>query len=152
MADARYQRAQLWLGGGANGKDVLVNVVQALHGNIAAVSLDALEGFRLSVLVGASLIYADEVPRARINEQLLKSMIAGEKIQVDRKYRDPVSVFVRGKWLVLGNQLPAITDHTTGFWRRWDVVPFCVTIPEAERDPMLASRIISNELAGVLCW
>ena len=152
MADARYQRAQLWLGGGANGKGVLVNIVQALHGNIAAVSLDALEGFRLSVLVGASLIYADEVPRAKINEQLLKSMIAGERVQIDRKYRDPISVFVRGKWLVLGNQLPAITDHSTGFWRRWDVVPFSVTIPEAERDPLLASRIIANELSGALCW
>jgi len=71
---------------------------------------------------------------------------------VDRKYRDPISVCVRGKWLVLGNQLPAIADHTTGFWRRWDIVPFSVTIPESERDPLLASRIISNELSGVLRW
>lgn len=152
ISDARYQRAQLWLGGGANGKGVLVNIVQALHGNIAAVSLDALEGFRLSVLVGASLIYADEVPRTRINEQLIKSLIAGERVIVDRKYREAISVFVRGKWLVLGNQLPAITDHTTGFWRRWDIVPFDVTIPEADRNPLLASQIISNELSGVLSW
>lgn len=151
-ADARYQRAQLWLGGGANGKGVLANIVQALHGNIAAVSLDALEGFRLSVLIGASLIYADEVPRTRINEQLLKSMIAGERVQVDRKYRDPVSIHVRGKWLVLGNHLPSITDHSVGFWRRWDVVPFNVTIAEENRDPLLASRIIEHELAGVLNW
>jgi putative DNA primase/helicase len=151
-ADARYQRAQFWLGRGANGKGVLANIVQALHGKPEAVQLDALEGFRLSVLAGASLIYCDEVPRGRINEQLLKSMIAGERIQVDRKYRDPISIHVRGKWLVLGNHLPTITDHSAGFWRRWDIVPFSVTIPEARQDPILAERIIAEELSGVLSW
>jgi len=35
LADARYQRAQFWLGEGANGKGVLANIVQALHGRIA---------------------------------------------------------------------------------------------------------------------
>ena len=65
-------------------------------------------------------------------------MIAGERILIDRKFRDPVSVHVRGKWLVLGNQLPVITDHSVGFWRRWDVVPFNVVIAEHARDPLLA--------------
>jgi putative DNA primase/helicase len=151
-SDARFQRAQFWLGGGANGKGVLANIVQALHGATAAISLDALEGFRMSVLIGASLIYVDEVPRARINEQLLKSLIAGETVQVDRKYREPLSIQVRGKWLALGNHLPTITDHSMGFWRRWDIVPFDVTIPEERRDPMLASKIVENELPGVLNW
>lgn len=152
LADARYQRAQFWLGEGANGKGVLANIVQALHGRIAAMALDQLAGFHLSVLVGASLVYVDEVPRKPIDEQRLKSMIAGERIAVDRKYRDPVSIHVRGKWLVLGNNLPAITDHSVGFWRRWDIVPFSVTIPERGRDPLLAKTIIDCELSGVLSW
>ena len=152
LADARYQRAQFWLGEGANGKGVLANIVQSLHGRIAAMALDQLAGFHLSVLVGASLVYVDEVPRKPIDEQRLKSMIAGERIPVDRKYRDPVSIHVRGKWLVLGNHLPAITDHSIGFWRRWDIVPFSVTVPERERDPLLAPTIIKEELSGVLNW
>lgn len=151
-ADARHQRAQLWLGSGANGKGVLANILQALHGAVAAVSLDALDGFRIAGLIGASLIYCDEVPRTRINEQLLKSLIAGERVLVDRKYLDALSVHVRGKWLVLGNQLPRVSDHSAGFWRRWDVIPFTVTIPEAERDSLLADDIIRHELSGVLNW
>ena len=152
MADARFQTAQLWLGEGANGKGVLANIVQALHGNIAAVNLDGLEGFKLSVLVGANLIYADEVPRTRINEQLIKSMIAGERIQVDRKHRDPLSIRILGKWVVCGNHLPAVADHSVGFWRRWDIVPFGATVPKHERDPQLAQHIIEKELSGVLLW
>lgn len=152
LADTRYQMAQFWLGQGANGKGVLANIVQALHGRIAAIALDQLSGFHLSVLVGASLIYVDEVPRKTIEEQRLKSMIAGECVPVDRKYRDPLSVRLRGKWLVLGNNLPTVADHSTGFWRRWDIVPFSVTIPQRERDPMLADTIINSELSGVLNW
>lgn len=151
-SDARYQRAQLWLGSGANGKGVLANIIQALHGYVAAVNLDNLDGFKLSVLIGASLIYCDEIPRHKVNEQLLKSLIAGERVMVDRKYKDPLSINVRGKWLVLGNHLPTITDHSTGFWRRWDIVPFNVTIPESKRDPLLAETIIREELSGVLNW
>lgn len=151
-SDARYQKAQLWLGSGANGKGVLANIVQKLHGNTAAIGLDALDGFSLSVLIGASLIYVDEIPKARINEQLLKSLIAGEKVQIDRKYETPLSIHVRGKWLVLGNHLPAITDHSIGFWRRWDIVPFCVTVKESDRDPLLADNIIRTEMPGVLNW
>ena len=151
-SDARYQKAQLWLGSGANGKGVLANIVQKLHGNTAAIRLDALDGFSLSVLLGASLIYVDEVPKARINEQILKSLIAGEKIQIDRKYETPLSTHIRGKWLVLGNHLPAITDHSIGFWRRWDIIPFNVTIKESERDPLLANSIIRTEMPGVLNW
>lgn len=151
-SDARYQKAQLWLGSGANGKGVLANIVQKLHGNTAAIRLDALDGFSLSVLLGASLIYVDEVPKARINEQILKTLIAGEKIQIDRKYETPLSTHICGKWLVLGNHLPAITDHSIGFWRRWDIIPFNVTIKESERDPLLANSIIRTEMPGVLNW
>lgn len=151
-SDARYQKAQLWLGSGANGKGVLANIIQKLHGNTAAISLDSLDGFNLSVLIGASLIYVDEVPKARINEQILKSLIAGEKVQIDRKYETPLSIHVRGKWLVLGNHLPAITDHSIGFWRRWDIVPFGVTVSESDRDPLLADDIIRAEMPGVLNW
>ena len=152
MSDSRYQRAQLWLGTGANGKGVLANIVQELHGNTAAVSLDDLGGFNLSVLIGASLIFVDEIPKNRIDEQILKSLIAGERIQIDRKYEKPVSIHVRGKWLVLGNHLPTVTDHSIGFWRRWDVVPFNVEIEEAKRNPLLAQNIINSEMSGVLNW
>ncbi|MGY2491132.1 DNA primase family protein [Cupriavidus sp. CP313] len=152
LPDARFQRAQIWLGPGANGKGTLANLVQALHERTAAVQLDGLDGFRMASMIGASLIYCDEAPQRNINEQAMKSLIAGELVQIDRKYRDPITVRVNGKWLILANHIPAVTDQSTGFWRRFDVVPFSVEIPESERDPLLAKRIIARELSGVLNW
>jgi putative DNA primase/helicase len=63
-----------------------------------------------------------------------------------------LSIHIRGKWIVCGNHLPAISDHSVGFWRRWDIVPFGSTVPTRERDPHLAKRVIEKELSGVLLW
>lgn len=152
MPDARFQRAQIWLGSGANGKGTLANIVQALHARTAAVQLDSLDGFGLSNLIGASLIYCDEAPQRGINEQIMKMLIAGETTKIRRKHREDISMRITGKWLILANHIPAITDQSTGFWRRFDIVPFAVEIPEIERDPLLAKRIIADELSGVLNW
>lgn len=151
-ADARYQRAQLWCGSGANGKGVLANIIQALHSSVSSVNLDDLEGFKLSALIGASLIFSDEAPKRHINQDVLKSLIAGENVLIDVKNKQPVTTRIVGKFLVLGNHIPSITDHSDGFWRRWDIVPFDVVIPERLRDADLASYIIANELSGVLSW
>lgn len=152
LPDTRFQRAQIWLGSGANGKGTLANIVQAIHERTAAIQLDMLEGLRLASLIGASLIYCDEAPQRNINEQALKSLIAGELVQIDKKYCDPVTTRVNGKWLILANHIPTIADQSTGFWRRFDIVPFSVEVPERERDPLLARFIITHELSGVLNW
>lgn len=152
LPDARFQHAQLWLGSGANGKGTLANILQAMQSRVAAINLNALDGFKLTNLIGAPLIYCDEAPQRGINEQLIKSLIAGELVQVDRKHRDPVTTRITGKWLVLANHFPTVTDQSAGFWRRWDVIPFDVTIPPAARDATLAEDVIRHELSGVLNW
>lgn len=152
LHDARYQRAALWLGSGANGKGALSNIVQALHEKVQAIQLDNTSRFALSGLYQASLIVADELPARRLDEAKLKSVIAGESIFIDIKKESPITTRIHGKILVLGNNYPIVDDASEGFWRRWDVVPFKVTIPANERDPRLAQTIIDHELAGVLNW
>lgn len=152
LPDSRYHKAQLWLGEGANGKGVLANIVQKLHGVVAAVQLQDLDGFNLAHMVGASLIYCDEAPRGRFNEQLVKSLIAGDRVAVKRKYESTISLRLQGKWIVCGNHIPTVTDHSAGFWRRWDLVPFGNTIPERERDPLLLDKILFSEMPAVLNW
>lgn len=152
LPDARFQHAQLWLGSGRNGKGTLANILQAMQSRVAAVQLDSLDGFKLTNLIGAPMIYCDEAPKRGINEQLIKSLIAGELVQVDRKYRDPVVARITGKWLVLANHFPSITDQSVGFWRRWDVIPFDFDVPPEKVDASLAEHVIRHELSGVLNW
>jgi putative DNA primase/helicase len=150
IKDARFQRAQIWKGSGANGKGVLANVVQALHHKTTASDISDLKGFSLQPLVGASLIYVDECPQNGINEQKLKSLIAGEATLVDRKYSDPITTKISGKWIILANHMPATKDQSEGFWRRFDIIPFDHTVSENKRIANLADQIINTELSGVL--
>lgn len=151
MSDTRYQRATFWLGGGSNGKSVLGEIVAALHAKTAAMKLDKLDDFKLVPLIGASLVYVDETP-SRIDEQQLKTLVSGGLVQIDRKFREPISLRPTAKWIICGNALPAVTDHSHGFWRRIAVVAFERKFEEHEQDPLLAGRIIENELSGVLLW
>ncbi|MFA6201889.1 MAG: phage/plasmid primase, P4 family [Gallionella sp.] len=149
QSDCRHQIGCWLIGGGGNGKSTFAQVMQALHRKPVSMQLDALEGFNLAGLVGASLVYCDETP-ARIDEQKLKTLISGDSVQIDRKYRDPIVIRPVAKWIVSGNALPAISDHSDGFWRRWFVVPFN-TKPKTIQ-PLLGDIIIKEELSGVLNW
>lgn len=152
MADARFQRGQVWIGTGANGKGVLANIVQAFHQHVATLNLAELGGFALSHILGATLIYIDEVPHCKIDDAIPKRLVAGETAPIRRHYQPTINVRILAKWLVLSNNIPRVEDQSDGFWRRFDMVPFEVTIPETERDPLLAEKIIRDEMSGVLNW
>ena len=53
-------------------------------------------------------------------------------------------------WLA-ANHKPGIRGSDHGIWRRIRLVPFTVTIPEAERDPHLTQKLAA-ELPGILAW
>lgn len=151
IPDTRFQNAQWWIGSGANGKGTLAKIIAALHEKTSAVALDDLDGFRLMPLLNSTLIYVDETPKS-INEQRVKTLISGDLIFVDRKHRDPVSFRPTAKWIVLGNELPIITDQSEGFWRRWHVIEFVKQFKGKDRKPLLAEKIIEEEMSGVLNW
>jgi len=148
-ADARYQYACWLIGGGGNGKSTAANVLQALHRKPVSVNLDALDGFNLIEIVGASLVYCDETP-VRIDEQRLKTLVSGGSVQIERKYLASITLRPTAKWLISGNAMPSISDHTDGFWRRWAIIPFD-TKPKVVQ-PELDTVIIETELSGVLNW
>ena len=50
------------------------------------------------------------------------------------------------------NYLPFSREQSESFYSRWQVLHFPNTIPEKERDPKLAEKIIKSELSGILNW
>jgi len=151
ISDTRFQVAQWWFGSGANGKGFLAQIVSALHRKVSAADIEDLGGFGSENLIDASLITVDETPK-RIDEQRLKSAISGDDLNINRKYHVPVTVRLRGKWLLRGNDKPALSDQTDGLWRRLQIIEFTQKFEGDKRDDMLADRIVENELPGVLRW
>lgn len=151
LTDTRHQVA-LWLkGSGRNGKGTLIEIISSLHPQVAAVSLSDLSGFALESLVGTPFVWVDETPK-KFDEQKLKSLISGGLIQVDRKFRSPISIRPIGKWWICANDLPILGDQTFGFWRRFIIIDFLRQFADHEVKATLAQDIIEGELSGVLNW
>lgn len=151
MGDTRHEVAQWWFGSGSNGKSVLAKIVSALHRKVAGASLGDMTGFNAENLVDASLITVDETPK-RIDEQNLKMAISGGQMRIGRKWKDALTVELTGKWLLRGNDKPSLTDQTDGLWRRLHVIHFEQRFGEDEKDPLLAEKILNNEMPGVFMW
>jgi putative DNA primase/helicase len=147
-----FQTAQFWVGSGSNGKSVLLNVVRALHAKPVAMELDKLDGFARAAIVGASLIACDETPKGKINQQTLKKLISGGVVDVTPKYSQPFSYQPLAKWIICSNHIPALNDHSDGWWRRLHIIEWNVQVKGKNIIPNLDQRIIYDELHIVLDW
>jgi len=149
-----YGVAGWFVGQGANGKGVLMEVVEAIHRQACRLRLDRLsKNFALEPIVGASLVLVDEVANAKFDEELFKTLITGNGVDIDRKWDKPLRSYrPRAKWLISSNNVPHIADKSDGVWRRIVFVPWKVQIAEADRLPDLDKSIIANELHIVLDW
>ena len=149
-------------GGGANGKTKFGETIRTALGDYAATASAELflaDRYRsagqpeLVRLRGVRLLTASEFDEdSRLNVALVKALTGGDTIAARYLYANEVVEFVPcfSPWLWT-NHRPAIGEQSEAIWRRVRLVPFTVTIPEAERDPGLQGRL-NAELAGVLAW
>ena len=147
------QKSHLWIGEGANGKGVLCGLIQRFHRSVG-VDLSNLDGFALSNLPDATLAVVDETPKDSFNEGRLKSLLGEGRISIDRKFKDPLDVRSRAKWIVNSNQEFGIRcrNSTGGFWRRFIMIEWRHVVPECERVENLDGLIFEREARIVLDW
>lgn len=148
-------------GDGANGKSVFVNTIFELLGDDLATTLPATalatrrstsDEYKLATLPGKRLAVANEVSEgSRLDESLIKNMTGGDRMTVRMINKEPVEFRPTATILMVGNHKPIITGTDGGIWRRVQMVPFTVTIPEEEKDPHLAAKF-KAEYPGILWW
>ena len=79
-------------------------------------------------------------------------MTSGEPIEARLPYGQPFTISRYAKLAFNCNELPTVPEHNHAFFRRFLIVPFNETIEDARQDKQLASKIIADELPGVLNW
>lgn len=150
---ASRQQAQIWIGNtGSNGKSTLLNIVRALHEKAAAMRLDGLKGFELEPMLGASLAFCDEAPQGHINQQILKTLIAGGELPIRGLYEKGGSYAPQAKWILCTNHLPKFRDTSTAWWRRFHVIEWNQRVTGSDIIHDLDRRIVKTELDLVLDW
>ena len=155
IADTSFQKFFILVGEGSNGKGVLLAVLTALVGsdNVSHVPAGMFgERFQLSNTLGKLLNVEPDAGQITLRgEAFIKSFTAGDMMQFEMKYRQPISAVPTARLIIGTNSLPEFQDRSSGIWRRMILVPFRVQIPEEERDRGLANKL-KEELPGILNW
>jgi putative DNA primase/helicase len=150
----------LMYGVGANGKSTFLETVRALLGDYATqadfttfLKRDS-EGARndLARLAGTRLVSAVEAEAGKpLAEALVKQLTGGDTITARFLFKEFFDYKPQFKIWLATNHKPTVTGSDHGIWRRLRLVPFTVTIPEAERDQRLGAKLL-EELPGILAW
>jgi putative DNA primase/helicase len=150
----KLEKALLLYGSGANGKSVLFDVMNALLGreNTANYSLaDLMEEHHRAQIAHKLLNYGSEI-NAAVTKDIFKILVSGEVIMARLKYGNSFLMEDYAKLCFNCNELPKDIEQNEAYFRRLLIIPFRVTIPEAEQDKELAQKIIADELSGVFNW
>ena len=152
----KLEKALFLLGSGANGKSWLMDVLTAVFGseivsNFGLNNLTSENGYYRAKLVDKRVNWASDTGE-RLQSNTFKQLASGEPIEARLPYKEPFMLRNVCKFIFNTNQLPSDVEHTNGFFRRFLIIPFEVTIPEEKQDKQLAQKVISRELPGVLNW
>jgi putative DNA primase/helicase len=152
----KLEKVLLLYGSGANGKSVFFEIMQALLGaeNLCSYSLESLTtgpAYARANLGGKLVNYISELS-GKYDANVFKQLASGEPVEARLPYGQPFLLEDYAKFIANCNELPQDVEHTNAYFRRFLIVPFSVTIPEAERNPQLAATITATELPGILNW
>lgn len=147
-------------GTGANGKSVFLDTVRFILGDYAKPAAPRLLLMKrteahptdIADLHGARFVTAIEADRSgRFDEALLKWLTGGDMRKARRMREDFWEYPPTDKLAIAANHRPRLSSDDPAVWRRFNVVPFDVVIPEGERDKRLPEKL-QAEAPGILRW
>jgi putative DNA primase/helicase len=147
-------------GTGANGKSVTIDTLAGILGDYHKAA--PIETFTASTserhptdlagLRGARLVTAVETEEGRRwAESKIKSLTGGDTISARFMRQDFFEFQPQFKLVIAGNHKPGLRSVDEAIRRRFHLLPFTVTIPEAERDERLKDKL-KAEWPGILKW
>ena len=123
---------------GNNGKGTLCSLFRNLCGPEFCMSLplsDMGVEFRLEPLLHVSAIITDENDVVTFIDKAanLKAIVTGDMLQINRKFKTPVSHRFHGFMVQCLNEMPKVRDKSDSFFRRQIFVPFLKCFTGKER-------------------
>lgn len=155
---AKEQKFFFGYGDGSNGKNVLMETLLGILGTYGVRSSSKLllsdaneHETVIARLAGARMAFIDETPKGVVNEARLKELTGSKRVTARLMKKDYFDFEMRAKLWIAGNNKPRVRDTSKGFWRRLDLVPFDVAIPDAIRNKTF-DQVLRDEYSGILNW
>ena len=160
--DVRYQTCFCLIGEGANGKSVLLKVLEAVvgHENTSHIEIAFLnQDFQRIKLFGSLVnICNDMHTDVSGTESYLKAIVSGDPINGCKKYKDFVDFSPYCKMVFSANRMPTAREIDAALIRRFCFITFPVKFvdnPKAENERQKVDNIadmLLAELPGILNW
>jgi len=151
-----YEKALFLFGEGANGKSVVLYVLEELIGkeNCSSIALEKFNDSHYIARLRDKLVNISLETNAKTNvyDNMFKAIVTGDTISADEKYGQPFQFKPYCKLLFSTNNMPRVGDKTEGYYRRLLILPFNRQFNKEERDPKLKYKIASSELDGIFLW
>jgi putative DNA primase/helicase len=153
MSHARHERFVMLIGPGANGKSVLLAVLEGLlgHENVAGVQPSNFENrFQRAHLHQKLANIVTELKQGEvIADAELKAITSGEAATVEHKHKDPFLMRPYSTCWFGTNHMPHSRDFSEALFRRATILQFNRTFALHEQDPLLKEKLLA-ELPGIL--
>lgn len=135
----------------ANGKSTFLDMIKTLLGdeNTAALDLKELgDRFKTAELFGKLANIGDDIGDEFIaNPAVFKKLVSGDRVNVERKGRDPFDFNNYSKLLFSANSIPRIKDKSGAVIDRLIIVPFDArfTKDDPDYDPYIKYKLRQND-------
>jgi P4 family phage/plasmid primase-like protien len=153
---SKLQTAFFLYGAGANGKSVLLEILDGLVSRELKCSVKpdmfGNEYYRAE-LAGKLINIVGEVDKDKQITADFKDVVGCDvPVTARMPYERPFRFTPLCGHFFAGNGFPQTRDHSMGFYRRWRFVYFKNIVPEGKRIPALAKKILATETPGILFW
>lgn len=141
----------LLVGAGSNGKSLYADILKSALGEnlYTSSSLHDLHDFRLEPLYSRRpyLNVSGELSRkGDLDQDVIKKLVSGESITIDRKHKDLVTFSSTTKFLALTNELPeSLRDLSDGWCRR--ILPIYLE-KQFKENESYREKLVSKENVG----
>ena len=142
---------------GENGKGTLCELMRNLcgPGSYASIGLNAFsKDFLLEPLIHASAIINDEnsVGEFFSDNANFKAVVTNDPIQLNRKFKKPITFEFHGFMVQCINKLPRMKDQTESFYRRILFVPFEKSFTRRARKYIKQDYVKRKEVLEYVLW
>ena len=155
------QELYFFYGSGNNGKGVWGLVISYIlndYHTAAAIETFTASKFdrhptELAKLRGARLVTATETEEGRYwNESRIKQLTGGDPIPARFMRQDFFDFYPQFKLILAGNHMPTLHIVNKAIVRRFNRIPFNVTIPDNQINKNLAAELKEQEAPGIMAW
>lgn len=147
-------------GSGGNGRSKFWGAVQHVLGDYATVPHKSLlmanrhdqhETVKADLFRRRLGVFSESKAADTLDDENVKSMTGSDRMRARRMREDTWTFDPTHTLILFTNHKPQIRGSDEAIWRRVRLVPWEVTIPEAERDIALADKLRA-ESPGILNW